>query len=574
VGELDGDEQAMRRHLEAAVAAAERAGDVLLIARGRGNLATIPTFIRPDYARAETELTMAVRIADAHGLTEQAAFDILRRGWSRAALGRLDEAVADFDHAIRHARSAVSPMLADALTAKAQVQLLRGDCTAALLGCEEALRLVEHGRGAAAVHPLCITMAVLLAFDHPTAASAWAAEAERTALSWDRVRTLACAAWVALAGGRREEALDLAHRAVALGRERADAVGLASALEVAVFAATEPGDHVDDLVQAGSLWRELGRPVEHAIAELAVAQLSRGPEAGARRRRAEMRLRPAGIHMAAPATPGTLWAIGTLEAARVSVRTLGRFAVVRGGRVVGPEEWGSRKARDLLKMLVARRGRAVARAELAEQLWPDDDSRRVGHRLAVAVSTVRGVLDPERRHPADRYITGDAQTLAIDVHSLPVDVEDFLADARDGLAALREGRLDEAMELLESAEAAYAGDFLEEDVYEDWPTGLREQARATYMTVVRALGRSARDHGDWAGAARYMLRLLERDPYDEDANLELVDAYRAAGRQGEARRAYRSYAARMAELDVEPAPFARDSGPTSTERGSARAHLP
>jgi DNA-binding SARP family transcriptional activator len=58
---------------------------------------------------------------------------------------------------------------------------------------------------------------------------------------------------------------------------------------------------------------------------------------------------------------------------------------------------------------------------------------------------------------------------------------------------------------------------------------------------------------------RYLLRMLERDPYDEDAHLALVGALRAAGRHGEARRRYRTYEDRMSELDVEPAPYPAES---------------
>jgi DNA-binding SARP family transcriptional activator len=65
-----------------------------------------------------------------------------------------------------------------------------------------------------------------------------------------------------------------------------------------------------------------------------------------------------------------------------------------------------------------------------------------------------------------------------------------------------------------------------------------------------ALG--ARDHD---GAARYLLRVLARDPYDERAHLHLVTALSAAGRHGEARRMYRAYCGRMAEIAVEPAAF-------------------
>jgi DNA-binding SARP family transcriptional activator len=60
---------------------------------------------------------------------------------------------------------------------------------------------------------------------------------------------------------------------------------------------------------------------------------------------------------------------------------------------------------------------------------------------------------------------------------------------------------------------------------------------------------------------RYRLRILELDPYDEDAHLGLVSALVAAGRHGDARRQHRFYATRMEEIGVEAVPF-----PTARER--------
>ena len=56
--------------------------------------------------------------------------------------------------------------------------------------------------------------------------------------------------------------------------------------------------------------------------------------------------------------------------------------------------WQSRKARDLLKLLVARRGHPMTREAAAEAMWPGEDPEPLGNRLSVALSTIRKVLDP------------------------------------------------------------------------------------------------------------------------------------------------------------------------------------
>jgi DNA-binding SARP family transcriptional activator len=218
---------------------------------------------------------------------------------------------------------------------------------------------------------------------------------------------------------------------------------------------------------------------------------------------------------------------------------------------VPAQAWQSRKARDLLKLLVCRRGRPIHREQIAEILWPDEEPARTANRLSVALSTVRTILDPEHRHPPGHCLRseGDAVALA----NVTVDVEVFLESAEAGLALARSGRSRDAGRELDVAELAYAGDLFEDDLYSDWAVDLREKARLTYLGVARALADLAGD--DHEARARYLLRILERDPYDERAHLDLVDLLARDGRHGEARRRYRLYCRRMDEIDVEAAPY-------------------
>jgi DNA-binding SARP family transcriptional activator len=247
--------------------------------------------------------------------------------------------------------------------------------------------------------------------------------------------------------------------------------------------------------------------------------------------------------------------------AAVVIQSLGGFRVLRRGVPVGPSQWPSRKARDLLKILVARRGRATPRDLLMEQLWPGDDRSKLGNRLSVALSTLRSVLDPERQFDSEHFIRADRDSAALDRDRVAVDVEVFLHEAEAGLAFRSAGRVDEAVERLEQAEAAYAGDFLDEDPYEEWAIPLREECRATYVEVAHALA-ADRPVDDDDASARYLLRILTRDAYDERAHLRLVAALERLGRRAEARRAYRRYVARMGEIGVAPTAFPT-AGPPS-----------
>lgn len=206
-----------------------------------------------------------------------------------------------------------------------------------------------------------------------------------------------------------------------------------------------------------------------------------------------------------------------------------------------------------------------------EALWPDEDPARLSNRLSVALSTVRTVLDPERRYASDRFVQADKHIVGL--ANVPVDVEEFLTAAAAGLDRFTSGERAEALSLLASAETAYTGDFLEDDPYEDWAVSLREEARVVYLAVARTLARAAAAAGEHDLAVRYHLRVLEHDAYDEEAHLGLVATLAAAGRHGEARRRYRIYGQKMDELGVEPTPFPSASRPTPATGSDAFREL-
>ena len=198
-------------------------------------------------------------------------------------------------------------------------------------------------------------------------------------------------------------------------------------------------------------------------------------------------------------------------------RTLGGFAVVRDGRTVELSEWRSRKARDVLKFLVSRRGRPVPVRPIDRGALARREPRPLSNRLAVAVATLRGVLDPGRRHGSDRYIGGDQEALWIQPGGAAIDVDLFLADATAALALVARGpripKLSDCSWSLRRHTAATSSKRTR------IPTGPRRLGSRRGAPTSPSSGRSLspRSRGDVEAAARYRLRLLERDPYDEEA---------------------------------------------------------
>jgi DNA-binding SARP family transcriptional activator/tetratricopeptide (TPR) repeat protein len=541
---LEGDRAGNDAHYLRALEAAERAGDVLQLARIRTNRGS-QNIEEADYPRAVAELGIAIRLAELNGFAAVLGVALSNRGDAYRGQGRLDEAIADLEASRAACQRAGSGMVAYPLTGLGDVYRERGDLSLARAAYTEALRLSERSDDVQGLVPALSGLAQAVVGDDPKLAQELAARAVQSGPGMGWVGALLAAGWVALAVGDPLEAHQRSIEAAKAASARRDRAGLAGALELRALATPRPGRDLGPLTEAAAIWSAVGNRVGEARVALGLARL-RGDSAAVAS--AERRLRALGVRVGAAAGAGLLRAVAVPVGDAVRIQALGGFRVLRGGIPVRLEEWQSKKARDLLKVLVARRGRATPREQLAELLWPGQEPEKVGNRLSVALSVARAVLDPDRKLPADQYLVADKTTIRLG--DLPVDVEEFLAAAAEGLA-----KPEPDTDLLAAAEAGYAGDFLEEDPYEDWAAPLREEARAAYLAVARALAQRAAADGEHDLAVRYHLRVLERDGYDEAAHLGLVTTLTGAGRHGEARRRYRLYVERMDEIGVETEPF-------------------
>ncbi len=215
----------------------------------------------------------------------------------------------------------------------------------------------------------------------------------------------------------------------------------------------------------------------------------------------------------------------------VRIETLGRFAVIVDGEQVPVSAWGSRRARQLLKRLVAARGWPVTRDHLCDILWPEESDRgKLGARLSVQLSAVRRVLGGG--------VIASREAIQLDLDAVDTDIEHFHGAADDAVVV-----------------AAYGGEFLPDDAFEDWTAPLRDEARSRFVGSARSLAARHHESGRHQLAADVARRLLASDKFDEDAHRLLVDTLLAAGETGEAKRAHAAWSAAMAELDIAVEPF-------------------
>lgn len=567
---LDGDRRANDAHYLLALRAAEEASDVLQVVRIRTNRGS--HFMEEgSYAEALQELDVAVRLAELTSFASFLALSLSNRGETKLRMGRIEEALADLEASRLRYRQIDSDMVSYPLQLIGEIYSERGNLAQARVMLEEALEVAEQSGDVQGVVPTLACLATVVAGEDPERARALADRAVSYGTGMSYVIAVLASGWVALAGADRTRARELAVEAESAARARHDRAGLADAIALAAMSAEDQRVTLRRLAEAGAIWREVGNPLGEAKVDLVRASIDRGAGSAAVRQKAERELEALGVraHQSGNVAAGLLGVLTPRDRAAVRIQSLGGFSVMRDGELVRISEWQSKRARELLKLLIARRGRPATRSYLMETLWPGEDPDRVANRLSVALTTVRGVLDPERRFPPEHFVIADKDAVSLNLDAVDIDMERFLSATADGLDRLRRGEILHGLPILSSAAAIYAGDFLEENPYDDWTASVREEARAAYVSVLRLLARHA---GDADTAVTHLLRILETDRYDEEAHLGLVRALADAGRHGEAHRHYLNYRRAMDELGVEPSPFPgirRATGPTSGQGSAA-----
>ncbi len=241
----------------------------------------------------------------------------------------------------------------------------------------------------------------------------------------------------------------------------------------------------------------------------------------------------------------------------VRVFTLGPFRAFLGMDLVMDEELGDPRGKQLLKYLCTEWDEPVPRAQVLYLLWPDLDEQDAEKRLSGLLRSLRTLLRDDL--PNHAYVQEDGCSLRLDTNAdLWVDAREFEAQARTAQEAQEAGDTDVALGLFLSALALYKEDYLRENLYEDWPSDRRERLRELWISSMFRVAAICGDRCEYADSVRLMKKVLEIDPYRENAYQALMLYLSRAGRRGEAIQLYR-YAERLfaQHLAAQPAPSTR-----------------
>jgi WD40 repeat protein/DNA-binding SARP family transcriptional activator len=226
---------------------------------------------------------------------------------------------------------------------------------------------------------------------------------------------------------------------------------------------------------------------------------------------------------------------------------LGTFQVRVGEQAIDDQAWRRRTARQLFKVLLTRPDRRMTRQEVIELFWPESDTGSAATNLRSTVHAIRRAF--ESAH-APEVVRGDHTSLWLDTDD--VLWMDAVAFERKVTEAWRSP---DPLPLLEDASKLYAGDYLPDDVFEDWAAGRRETLKRTWTELQYGLAQILETLPDPNAAIQPLERLLRADPCDERAAQELMNLLARHGQRSAAMRVFQRLSQSLRdELGVEPSP--------------------
>jgi DNA-binding SARP family transcriptional activator/tetratricopeptide (TPR) repeat protein len=238
----------------------------------------------------------------------------------------------------------------------------------------------------------------------------------------------------------------------------------------------------------------------------------------------------------------------SLPNSSIQIYLLGRFEIVREGRILRAAEWPRRKAASLIKYLSIQK--RLLKDQAIDLFWPDNDLNSGANNLYRTLHELRQTLNKSLgENSADRIFQFQDGVLSL-AESVWVDALAF-----EHLCSKLPKKESERIAPLEGAIALYQGDLLPDDLYAEWTLTLRESLRRQYREASLALATLYRDARQYDRIFPLLIPLLAQDPADEPVHRELMRAYALTNRRHDALRQYQTCMQALAlKLDLAPEP--------------------
>ena len=220
----------------------------------------------------------------------------------------------------------------------------------------------------------------------------------------------------------------------------------------------------------------------------------------------------------------------------VHVTYLGDFSLSLNGAVISDQSWKRKTARTIIKLLILKRPNVVTIDQLIEACESHTPSANNRQSIYSRISDIRHILEPglERANQSG-FIAKKGEGYAF-VYDGPitVDIEIFEKALASGIDAYENKEWEDAAALHSDAIALYTGDFLCEDLYEDWTTPYREKYRTKLLQALERAACISQQQRHLQEGIEYLNRAIEIEPHHERFYQQKMELHALVGEKEQA----------------------------------------
>ena len=220
---------------------------------------------------------------------------------------------------------------------------------------------------------------------------------------------------------------------------------------------------------------------------------------------------------------------------------LGTFSVEHCGQSPLRPGQGMGKIWNVFKYLITHRDRSVPIEMIVEVFWPGSSFEKARQALYNSVYRLRGMLH-DLGMAEELFVLRDGMYQFNRQASYWLDAEAF-EDAVNRGYELRQTEPEQSREWFRQAMDLYRGDYLSENLYDDWVKAAQNRYRRLFEKAALTYCEQLLVDQEYTQIQELCQNVLQQDPLNEDFQIRLMRAYIEGGKLRAAREQYQQYSA-------------------------------
>ena len=224
---------------------------------------------------------------------------------------------------------------------------------------------------------------------------------------------------------------------------------------------------------------------------------------------------------------------------QLRIYSFGHFSLYFGDVPVEEADGGMNKRWSLFKYLLTNREKAIPGEVITDIFWPRASREKSLHSLYNTIYRLRSALDSDDlpRGSSSMIVIRDGMFSLNRYADYWLDAAEFETLCAQAHASVTTDE-EHAIELFQKALHLYKGDYLAENLYDDWVKGAQSAYRNIYKKAVLEYSNLLLNRAAYAEVRRVCERVLELDALDEDIQIRLIESLIAEGDMQEAKTLY------------------------------------